>query len=361
LLSTCGVTSATAPGRRAGVGRHSLDTFRDMVRSGGLERALEVDRHTGEIVDAEARALFAALPAVSPAMTPEELVDHGLLDRVPANLQRAYDAPKYVVGRELFVKTNVGYRGSRQRPAGYYDPAGESAFTHRAVLMARNGDDFLVHLDGAPSMLAFPRTEVYVWNEPTGVPAAGGTISGVHIDYNAPLFKAHVCAGYIDIAEELSALDFAAEAEIVRQKQKHLVHRLASRVRMTYAGRGEGYAGQRAASLLHGGQGVCFSQRAVAGAYLQAFARVLAFEVKIAVGRTLSLGVPHGFTVVTLRPSMRRYVSDPAWSEPLTDLRVAFFDASWGHDRRVVAFEGEQSITVRPFEVDLPDQGEDGA
>lgn len=332
-----------------------------MVRSGGLERAIDVDRHTGEIVDAEARALFAALPAVSPATTPEELVDHGLIDRVPANLQRAYDSPKYIVGRELFVKTTAGFRGGRQRPAGYYDTEGESELTHRAVLMARRGDDFLVHLDGATSLLAFPRTEIYVWNEPTGVPAAGGTVSGVHIDYNAPLFKAHVCAGYIDVAAELSALDFADEADLVRERQERLVHRLASRVRMTYAGRGEGYAGQRAASLLHGGQGVCFSQRAVAGAYLQAFARVLAFEVKLAVGRTLSHGVPHGFTVVTLRPSMRRYVSDPAWSEPLTDLRIACFDASWGHDRRVVGFEGEQSITVRPFEVNLPDQEESAA
>jgi hypothetical protein len=332
-----------------------------MVRSGGLERAIEVDQHTGEIVDAEARALFAALPAVSPATTPEELVDHGLLPRVPANLQRAFDAPKYVVGRELFVKTTVGFRGSRQRPAGYFDPAGEPSITHRAVLMARKGDDFVVHLDGAPSKLAFPRTEVYVWNEPIGVPAAGGTISGVHVDYNAPLFKAHVCSGYIDIAEELAGLDFADEPDAVRLTQERLIRRLASRVRMTYAGRGEGYAGQRAASLLGGGQGVCFSQRAVVGAYLQAFARVLAYEVQIAVGRTLGLGVPHGFTVVTLRPSMRRYVSDPAWSEPLTDLRVAFFDANWGHDRRLVAFEGEQSIKVRPAEVDLPDEEADAA
>jgi hypothetical protein len=72
------------------------------------------------------------------------------------------------------------------------------------------------------------------------------------------------------------------------------------------------------------------------------------------VGRSLRLGVPHGFAVVTLRPSMARYVCDPAWSEPLTDLRVAFFGPGWGHDRRLVGFEGTQQLAVRPADIELP-------
>ncbi|MEE8408496.1 MAG: hypothetical protein V3T05_02725 [Myxococcota bacterium] len=350
------MTSTIEPGRRADVGRHSVDRFRDLVESGGFLRAAAVDRHTGEIVDSDARALFAALPAVTPATTPEELVDNQLIKRVPANLSRASDAPKYFVGRELFVKTNVNHRGSRRQPAGYYDAACEVSFTHRGVLLGRRGDDFLVDLAGAAEPLSFGHTEIYVWNEPVGVPTAGGSISGVKIDYNAPLFKAHVCAGYIEIAGELDRLDFSGEPDTVREHQARLVHRLGARIRMTYAGRGEGYGGARAESLLEGGQGVCFVQRAVAGAYLQAFSRTLALEIQIAVGRTLGLQIPHGFTVVTLRPSMRRFVCDPAWGEPLTDLRVAFFGSAWGHDRRLEGFEGEQNITVRPFEVDLPDE-----
>lgn len=351
-------TTKTAPAIRADVGRHSVDRFRDLVMSGGFSRAAAVDRNTGEITDSEARALFAALPAVTPATTAEELVDNGLIERVPANLPRAFDSPKYFVGRELFIKTNVNHRGSRRRPAGFYDAECEPAFTHRGVLVGRRGDDFLVDLDGAEEPLSFGHTEVYIWNEPVGVPTAGGTISGVKIDYNAPLFKAHVCAGYIEIAGELENLDFAAEPDKVRERQTYLVHRLGARIRMTYAGRSEGYSGARAESLLAGGQGVCFVQRAVAGAYLMAFARTLAFEIQIAIGRSLELQVPHGFTIVTLRPSMRRFVCDPAWGEPLTDLRVAFFDSSWGHDRRLEGFEGEQNITVRPYEVDLADEEE---
>jgi hypothetical protein len=65
--------------------------------------------------------------------------------------------------------------------------------------------------------------------------------------------------------------------------------------------------------------------------------------------------VPHGFAVVTLRPSLSRYVVDPAWGEPLTDLRVAFFGPGWGQDRRLEGLEGAQEIRVRPEAVDLPE------
>ena len=124
---------------------------------------------------------------------------------------------------------------------------------------------------------------------------------------------------------------------------------------MTFVGRGEGYAGPRAASLLAGGQGVCFVQRAVTAALLQPFARLLAFELQVAVGRTLRQRAHRGFLVITLRPSLTRWVTDPAWAEPLTDLRVAFFDAGWGHDRRLTGFEGHAETAVPPGEVDLPE------
>jgi hypothetical protein len=347
--------SSTAPGRMAEVGRHSMDRLRELVLSGGFSHAASVDRDTGEIVDSEARAIFAALPAVTPATTADELVGHGLLTQAPRQLHVAREEPRYRVGRELFVRTRVSYRET-SRGVGIYDSEGEPGFTHRAVLRAQRGEDFLVDVEGAPEHLSFPRAEVFAWNEACTVGASGGTVSGVQIDYNSPLLKAHICAGYLDIADELATLDFGAARDEVCAKQEKLIHRLASRVRMKYVGQGEGYGGPRVGSLLHGGQGVCFVQRAVAGAYLQAFAPVLAFDVQMAIGRTLRLDVPHGFVVLTLRPSLRRYVCDPAWSEPLTDLKVAFYDAAWGHDRRLVGLEGQQELTVRPSEVELPEE-----
>jgi hypothetical protein len=333
-----------------------MEQFRDMVLSGGFFQRTHVDRHTGEIVDPEARAIFSSLPAITPATTPDEILAHGLVNKLPHELHRAIAQPKYRMGRDLFVRTKVSLAPRGRRGVGHYDEAGEPGFTHRAVLRAKRGDDFLVDVEGAPALLAFPRAEVFAWNEPYGVPTSGGKISGVQVDYNAPLLKAHICAGYLDMASDLEKLDFSEEASGAAELQERLIYELASRINMTYAGRGDGYSGHRAGSLLHGGQGVCFVQRAVAGAYLQAFARVLAFDLQIAVGRTLAHDVPHGFLIITLRPSLKRFVCDPAWFEPLTDVRVAFFDKGWGHDRRLYGFEGQQDITVRPHEIDLPEE-----
>jgi len=350
------VTTTTASGRIADVGRHSVDGLRELVLTGGFLRAAVVDKHTGEIVDSEARALFSALPTISPATTVDELLEHRMIKRAPRDLHRAYHQPKYRPGRELFVRTKLSWESRGRRGVGFFDSNGEPGFTHRAVLRAQCGDEFVVDVEGAPSPLMFTRADVFAWNEPSGLPSSGGAISGVQVDYSSPLMKAHICAAYLELGDELAELDFAAQPEDILEYQQVLVHKLASRVNMSYAGRSEGYAGARSGSLLRGGQGVCFVQRAVAGAFLSAFSRVLAFETQMAVGSTLRLGVPHGFVVITLRPSLKRFVCDPAWAEPMTDLRVAFFDANWGHDRRLVEIEGQQDVTVRPAEVDLPEE-----
>lgn len=349
------MTSFVAKAQLGHVARRSVARLRDIVRAGGLTSLATVDKHTGEVADPEARALFASLPAVTPATAPEELVTHGLVPKLPKGLGEIAERARYRVDRYLFVRTSVSHTSSSpRRPVGAFAPEGKVRFTHRAQLKKQRGENFLVELEGAPGLLPFAKTDVFAWNEPCGVPAAGGTISGVQIDFNEARFKAHVCAGFVEIAEALATLDFHAAPEEVQSKQAQLLHRLASLVRMDYAGQGKGYAGARAGSLINGGQGVSFVQRAVAGAYLQAFAKVLGFEVQMAVGRTLRLNVPHGFVVVTTLPSLKRYVCDPAWSEPLTDLAVAFFGAGWGQDRRLVGFEGEQAIIVRPTEIDVP-------
>lgn len=350
------MTSTVTPSWTSDVSRRAVARLRDVVLTGGFASLAAVDRLTGDISSPEARALFSALPAITPATAPDELVDQGLLGRLPRNLQVAYERPKYFRGREVFVQTHVNRRArDRQRPVGEYRADAPLGFSHRGKLSSRRGGEFLIELEGAPDLLAVPQTDVYTWNEPCGVPPSGGALSGVQIDYNDPLLKAHVCAAYLELAQDIEALDFGKPADEQLAAQESLIARLAGRVCMRYAGSGEGYAGMRAGALLSDGQGVCFVQRAVAAGFLQAFARALAFEIQSAVGRTLRLGAPRGFVIVTLRPSMARYVCDPAWSEPLTELRVAFFGPGWGHDRCLIGFEGAQNVTVRPSEVDLPE------
>jgi hypothetical protein len=335
--------------------RHAVERLRELVQSGELSAYLAAEKKTGEPMLGEARTLFASLPAVTPATSAEEIVELGLWPALPHNLRRAFESPRYRLGRELFVRTTVSHQTTdRCRPVGSFDPGGAVAFSHRGELRGRAGDMFVVAIDGASSPLRFSRSDILAWNEPTPVPLAS-TLSGVQVDYNDPLLKAHVCAAYLELGPAALKLDFGADEAVTRELQVSLIRRVSARVRMSYAGRGEGYAGARAGALLSGGQGVCFVQRAAAMALLAPFARSLAFELQAAVGRTLRLGVPHGFAVVTLRPSLRRYIVDPAWGEPLTDLRVAFFGPGWGHDRRLERLEGTPDTRVPPEAIDLPE------
>jgi hypothetical protein len=338
--------------------RQAVDRLRDLVTGDDFAAHAAVDRATGELVHSDARSIFSALPVVSPQTTIEELIEHGLLVAPPRGLMRALGVPRYRRGRELFVRTRVSHKGmDKHQPVGGFADDAPEGFTHRAVLVAEREGQFLVELEGAREPLAIARESVFSWNEPTSWAPTGVSFSGVQIDYNDPLMRAHVCAAYIDLSADLERLDFGGDAETVLKLQAQLVRRLSRRVAMDYIGRGNGYTGPRAAALLSGGQGVCFVQRAAAAALLAPFSRTLAFDMQVALGRTLRLGVPHGFLVLTLRPSLARYVVDPAWGEPLTDLRVAFFGPAWGHDRKLEGFEGGADTRVGDDAVDLPAEG----
>lgn len=337
------------------VARRAVARLKDLVLAGGFARAATIDRTTGELVDPEMRALFAALPALTAATAPEDIVDFGLLQRTPRGLSRALAEARYVYGRELFVETSVSYRvRDAQRPVGEYRFDAPRALTHRAKLVGEQGDNFVLELEGAPQLLRVAKADVFAWNEPRGVPPSGGIISGVLIDYNEPLMKAQICAGFIDNARAIEELDFALPEARVAASQERLLRRLALRQTTRFSGQ-DGYSGNKAGALFTDGQATSFAQRAAAAGFLQAFARIVAFDVQVCNGRTLRTGTPHGFLVVTFRPSTYRVVCDPAWGEPATAAPVAFFGPGWGHDRRVVDFEGTQQITVYPESVRLPE------
>ncbi|MBN1960563.1 MAG: hypothetical protein JW841_06430 [Deltaproteobacteria bacterium] len=350
MVQTAITTSKAGP-----VVRNAVTRLREVCESGDIKNYLAVDRKSGEPMHQEARQLFASLPAVTPDTNADEIVDLGLWSSIPHNLRRALEMPRYRVGREIFVRTNASHRViERLRPVGNYDTNMPLTFTHRAQLCGQMGDYFVALVDGAPKPLRFLRSEVYAWNEPTPIPQSG-SISGVQFDYNDPLLKAHICAAFVELEEEAGNLDFNEPEEKVRSQQIHLIRRITSRVQMNYAGRSENYAGANVGALLSYGQGVCFTQRAVALILLAPFCKSLGFDLQAAIGRTLRLGVPHGFAIVVLRPSLSRYVVDPAWGEPLTDLRVAFFGPVWGQDRQLVGLEGSADTNISPEAIDLPE------
>ena len=335
--------------------QRSLERMRELLDQGEFSDFSAVDSKTGRLLNPEALALFSTLPSFTPASHPNEAVEKWLLRSLPKGLQKGRSLPRYRQGREVFVRTRVQRRSdSPRRSVGTYDESCPERVTHLGQLMAADGDDFLVAVQGHQQWLRFPRSHIFKWNQPTGAPSIGGHLSGVQIDYRDPRMKAYICAAFLELGADIEALDFTLSLQDIEKQQRGLIHRLASRINMSYAGESDGYSGNRAGGLIDGGQGVCFVQRAVGASFLQAFSQILNFETQVAVGRTLRLDASHGFVVVTLFPSMRRFVSDPAWSEPLTDLRIAFFGPNWGHDRCLEHLEGEQELEVEESTIELP-------
>jgi hypothetical protein len=334
--------------------QRSILRLKELLEQGDFDSYAAVDPQTGRLLNPEAQALFATLPTITPASHPQEVLERGLVSSLPQGLRTAKGIPAYRQGRSVFVKTKVTSRPATPRvPVGTYDPQCSERVTHLATLVGRKGEDFWVKVEGHGEPLMFSREHILRWNQPCAVASTGGHLSGVHIDYRAPRLKAYVCAAYLSLGDMIGALDFRATTRQIEQQQKKILASLGDWIGMSYPGHRDGYQGNRAASLIGGGLGVSFVQRAVAAGFLQAFYPVLNFEIQAAVGKTLRLGAVHAFLVVTLRPSMTRFVCDPAWQEPLTPLNIAFFGPQWGHDRCVEHLEGEQDLDLDDSEIEL--------
>ena len=326
---------------------NALAHLRTIVSAGIFASFFSIDRETGDVLssDKETQAWLNALPMLSPSTPLAELVNMGLISALPKGLSLALKAPRYRPGREVFVYTTIShaYRYP-SRPVGIYDSSAPLAFTHQAKLVAQEADEFLVEIAGTTTLQRFKKTDIWLWNEPTKLTADGGTFSGVHIDFREPFLRAQIAAAMMSLGMDIATLDLETEEGLALQER--LVARLASRVRLSFIGRDQRYSGPRAGALLYQGQGVSFVQRAAALALLAPFSTLLAFDLQVAVGQTLSTRAPHAFLIATLRPTMQRYVIDPTWQEPLTRVRVAFFGPQPGHDRCLLSFEGNASTKV---------------
>ena len=180
------MSPAAASPRQSPSVKNALERLGELVSSGELASWLAVDAKSGEPTHPEARTLFTTLPALGPNTTADDVTELGLWPAVPGGLKRALDVPRYRPGRDLFVKAPVTHEATdRHRPVGTHDTSRPPAFTHLAELRGKAGDHLVVAVAGATTPLRFARTDVFEWNEPTPVPAAGA-LSGVQIDYNDP-------------------------------------------------------------------------------------------------------------------------------------------------------------------------------
>lgn len=332
----------------------AVERLAQLQSSGQLEPLLQVEPRTGRLRHPKAQTLLDGLPSLASGAAAETFVEHGLVAGLPQHLAQALDTPRYPEGRAVFVHAPVSFADNPKRPAGTYAKDAPPRITHLGTLVGQTGDDFWVRIDGLAEPIRVPRHELLALNEPHGIPAAGGVFHGFQVDYHAPLMRAHICAAALSLGGRLEELDFLATQAQIELRQKALIQKLCAGIQMDFIGRGSGYMGNQVAGLICGGQGASLAQSAAAAALLAPFTHLLAFDIQWVLGKTLRLGLPHAFLVLTLRPSLKRYICDPAWGEPLTDVNVACFGPGWGQDRRIVRTEGHPMGLLRDHDIALP-------
>jgi hypothetical protein len=308
-----------------------LETFRS-TPSPSAEHIAEKDR---------ALDFFKSLPSVSPQTTPQELVDMGLVSRIPLGLEKAYSTPRYLIGRQVLVRAPIDTDFTPRTSFLRYKEGGPVSITYRATIEGAEGDHFLVHVDGCDTLLKIPQKDVADLNQPQTLHDTITHVQGITIDYNDPWLKARIYQGYTHLADLIHHLDFNDAFSVhkdgsvdvlskgkVFETQKKAVELLHNMVHMAY-GYGSGSAGELAIA----GKGVCYQQSTVLLALLAPFARVLGIELQAIDGKNFrhgwkpgspAYGGDHGWLVVSFRPGMQKRVSDRTWQDPAMPLDRAY-------------------------------------
>lgn len=192
--------------------REAVSTFFEQLRNGRAERLFEAENKTGRLRHEEAVALFSRLPTLTSETTPTELLELGLIPRIPPGLESMWSTqPRYFVGRQVLVNApvNIDY-DSIQFHA--YQEDGEVRATHRAYLVGSTDDSFLVCVDGREEPLTISKREVFSLNEGQGFAGPNARAYGVEFDYaHDALFKAKLCSTFFSLQSVLEQLDFRTQ------------------------------------------------------------------------------------------------------------------------------------------------------
>ncbi len=346
--NTDAVAPVAAPKANLAPAIAAVKQMRALVKNGGLEKYYEA---AIGLADAAAKQkaldLFAALPAITPGITGDEMVRLGLWTTAPRGVDAAMAQPRYVPGRQVMVKTTVHSDLGNEQTFLAYKADGVQAVTYRAELAGERGDDFLVRVDkagGGYQEITVPKKEIYALNQPHQPVMKDGVVTdiGKRADYNDPLLKAKLAQAAIEMDEIVGQLDFARKpagkimgllkpqksaAELQRQALK-VIH---DTIQMKYSS-GDVWkepgrdGGNDVGRLAIRGHGVCYDQAGVMFGMLLPFQSLLAFDVQFVSGGTYRHAKvgdknpfgrgAHGWLQITYRPSMEIRICDRTWRQP---------------------------------------------
>jgi hypothetical protein len=364
--------------------------MRDWISSGKLQKyydaAIGLSTADASLKD-EALRVFNALPAITPSVTAADMVSFGLWTAAPRNIEAMQTSARYMVGRQVKVKTNVNAQlppSPWNDPSGIgkkfmtYNEAGPVGITARAKIVGEQGDNFLVQVEGKNDPLSVPKKEVIDLNQPH-------TYSS-RTDYNETFTKAKVCEAAIRMSDDVAKLDFASQktnsggilraalrgSENMVAVQKRCFQEIHDVIQMKYSDAsaykdearvGYGYNSSVGRAAVRG-HGVCTDQRQVMRDLAFPFAHLIGVDMRSVTGgvhrhtdRNASMeqqlrsysGGAHDWLEVTFRPSMEMTVCDRTWRQ----VNMSLFEAYGPNGDRYPsgpAYDAKQ-IDVSPTDI----------
>ncbi len=202
----------TTPSPARAAQRQAVAKLGQVIKSGHLKRYLAAEDGTGVLTHPEAPALFAALPTLTGLTTAKDLVEVGLIEKVPDGLDEMWgETPRYFVGRQVLVDVPVD-SDHKSSSFHFYKEDGEVRTTHHAHLVGESGSDFLVQVAGRDEPLSIPKRKIFAQNEGHYINGTSGTAWGVDVDYaNDPILKAKICAAMLKLRDDIGAMSFDFE------------------------------------------------------------------------------------------------------------------------------------------------------
>ncbi|MEQ9500185.1 MAG: hypothetical protein RIT81_25135 [Deltaproteobacteria bacterium] len=308
---------------------------------------------------ASAESLFSRLPRFGADARAEDFVAAGLWPAAPRGIDLMQAEPRYPLGRQVRVETNIVVPDKGDDNAYAYDPEGPTGVTFRAKVVGSTDDAYLLAVDGLAAPMEVAKGEVYRLNDPDVVES--DRLHAMRVDYDDPLLKAKVCEAALAVAPHAARLDFrrdvgmgaggrwhqimsaratSASTETIQQEAVRAVFGVLDMERPTpehYREAGRRFSPEVGRTAVKG-LGVGHQQATTMAAVLAPFGPSLGLEAVTIMGglhrhgkdadpkrRLRQIQQPlMAWLEITTRPSGATFVADPTWEQPVVSRERAY-------------------------------------
>ncbi|MEQ8275375.1 MAG: hypothetical protein RMA76_37475 [Deltaproteobacteria bacterium] len=333
--------------------RRAVADFVRVVESDRLQAYYDAAIGVGDPeLKATALALFDRLPSFDATARAEDFVAAGLWTAAPRGNDAMQASPRYPVGRQVRIATNIVVPEKGDANAYAYDRKGPVGVTFRATIVGAKDDAYLVAVDGRDAPLEVDKASVHELNDPEVV--ADGRHHWMRADFDDPLLKAKVCEAALAVAPHAARLDFrrdtgmasggrwhqvlgkrasSASTEAIQHDAVRAVYSVLDVKRPTGAAFREPgrYMASDVGRMAVKGAATSHKHATTMAALLAPFGPSLGLDVVAILGgvhrharasdperrlRQLRMAAT-GWLEVTTRPSGNTVVSDPGWDQPI--------------------------------------------